>query len=227
MHKPELTGQSRATRSVEDYIKAIYHLSAESTDATTRNLAGRLAVSGPAVSKMLRRLTAMGLIEHERGRPVRLSSTGRLMALEMVRHHRLLELYLVEALGYGWDTVHDEAERLEHHISEEFENRIDALLGHPTFCPHGDPIPDSNLSIAAAAGRALSQVRPPAELTVIRVSDKSAALLKYVAGLGLVPGAALRLVEQEPFGGSFVVEVGGKVARLAPSVADAITVSAR
>ena len=225
LNKPQLISPSGATRSVEDYIKAIYHLSAESTEPTTHKLALRLGVSGPAVSKMLRRLLAMDLIEYERGRPVRLSARGRNMALEMVRHHRLLERYLVEALGYGWDTVHDEAERLEHHISEEFEHRIDALLGCPAFCPHGDPIPDSSLSIAAATGIALNLVQAPAELTVVRVSDKSAELLRFVKTVGIVPGARIRLLEQEPFGGSFVVHVDGNDVRVAPSVAEAITVS--
>src|SRR5687767_349768 len=130
-----------STPSVEDYVKAIYKAHAQNGNVGTRELAERLNVSAPAVSKMLRRLGELGLVTHEPYQGVKLTRGGEKLALEIIRHHRLLELYLVQAMGYSWDTVHEEAERLEHHISEEFEERIDRLLGHPSACPHGDPIP--------------------------------------------------------------------------------------
>src|SRR5690349_8829762 len=137
-----------SSASVEDYIKAIYKAHVESGEVTTQDVAARVQVSAPAVSKMLRRLVELRLIDHSPYQGVRLTEAGEKMALEIIRHHRLLERYLVEALGYEWDEVHEEAERLEHHISEEFEDRIDTLLGHPKCCPHGDPIPSRDGVVA-------------------------------------------------------------------------------
>ncbi len=210
--------------SVEDYIKAIYKAQADSTNVTTQDLAARVKVSPPAVSKMLRRLTELRLIEHTPYQGVRLTEAGTKMALEIIRHHRLLELYLVEALGYTWDAVHQEAERLEHHISEEFEDRIDALLGHPTTCPHGDPIPTREGQVAVLTDHALAAQRLPANLTIRRVRDTDANLLRHVKALGLLPGTAIEFLEQEPFGGAFVVRVGGETVRVAPGAAEQIFV---
>ena len=133
-------------------------------------------------------------------------------------------MYLVQALGYGWDEVHEEAERLEHHISEEFEDRIDALLGHPTACPHGDPIPARDGTVAALSDHALSRQSVPALLTIRRVRDKDADLLRHLKKLGLLPGTAIEFIEQEPFGGAFVVRVGGEIVRVAPQAAEQIFV---
>ena len=139
--------QPALTAAVEDYVKAVYLLELREGGASTTALAARLEVTPAAVSGMLPKLTALGLVEHEPYRGVRLTDRGRLVALEVVRHHRLLELFLVESLGMGWDEVHAEAEVLEHVLSEELEELIAAKLGHPTLDPHGDPIPDRDLAI--------------------------------------------------------------------------------
>lgn len=210
--------------SVEDYIKGIYKARLETDAVNTQDLAARVGVSAPAVSKMLKRLTELRLVEHTPYQGVRLTSAGEKMALEIIRHHRLLEIYLVQALGYGWDEVHAEAERLEHHISEEFEDRIDALLGHPVACPHGDPIPTREGVVSPVTRLTLAQQQQPATLTIRRVRDEDAELLRHLKRLGLLPGTAIEFVEQEPFGGAFVVRVGGEEVRVAPQAAQQIFV---
>jgi DtxR family Mn-dependent transcriptional regulator len=214
--------------SIEDYIKAIYKARLETGEVSTQDIAARVHHSTPAASKMLKRLTDLRLIEHTpyQSVSVRLTEAGEKMALEIIRHHRLLELYLVQALGYGWDEVHEEAERLEHHISEEFEDRIDLLLGHPTSCPHGDPIPTREGVMPAVSNHTLAQQRSPACLTIHRVRDKDAALLRHVKQLGLLPGTAIEFLEQEPFGGAFVVRVGDEIVRVGPQAAEHIFVGA-
>ncbi len=214
-----------STPSVEDYVKTIYKAAATSTSVSPQAIAVRMCVSPPAVSKMLRRLEALNLISYSKTGGVRLTNAGEKVALEIVRHHRLLELYLVEALGYDWDEVHDEAERLEHHISEEFEQRIDALLGYPKRCPHGDPIPHKDGTIAAIRDSALSLQSPPSALTIQRVSDADAALLRHLKTLGLLPGTAIEFLEQEPFGGAFVIRLGDQIVRVSQLAADQIYVS--
>lgn len=214
-----------STPSIEDYIKAIYKARLESGDVSTQDIANRVNVSAPAVSKMLKRLAELRLIEHTPYHGVVLSSAGEKMALEIIRHHRLLEIYLVEALGYGWDEVHAEAERLEHHISEDFEDRIDALLGHPKTCPHGDPIPTRDGQIAAITRDTLAQQREPASLTIGRVKDQDSGLLRHLKDLGLLPGAAIEFIEQEPFGGAYIVRVGENTVRVAPKAAEQIYVT--
>jgi DtxR family Mn-dependent transcriptional regulator len=210
--------------SVEDYIKGIYKARLEADEVSTQDLAARVGVSAPAVSKMLRRLTELRLVEHRPYQGVSLTPAGEKMALEIIRHHRLLEIYLVQALGYGWDEVHAEAERLEHHISEEFEERIDALLGHPAACPHGDPIPTREGVMPPVSRQTLAQQQAPAALTIRRVRDEDAELLRHLKMLGLLPGTAIEFVEQEPFGGAFVVRVGGDRVRVAPQAAEQIFV---
>ena len=213
--------------SVEDYIKAIYKARQQSGEVNTQDLAARVRtppVSAAAVSKMLKRLTELRLVDHTPYHGVGLTPSGEKMALEIIRHHRLLELYLVQALGYEWDEVHEEAERLEHHISEEFEARIDALLGHPAACPHGDPIPTRDGVIAPVSTRTLAQQHSPAILTIRRVADEDAALLRHVKQLGLLPGTAIEFVEQEPFGGAYLVRVGSEIVRVAPQAAARIFV---
>ncbi len=212
-----------ATPSVEDYIKAIYKVQLDSDNVNAQDIAGRLKVSAAAVSKMLKRLQELRLVDHTPYQSIALTSSGKKMALEIVRHHRLLELYLVEALGYSWDEVHVEAERLEHHISEEFEQRIDALMGHPTRCPHGDPIPDKEGNIASITRTTLA-TELPGRLVVKRVSDVDAALLRFLKSEGLFPGTDIELIEQEPFGGAFVVRLEDRLVRIAPDAAKQIFV---
>lgn len=215
-----------SSASVEDYIKAIYKAHTETGAVTTQDVAARVQVSAPAVSKMLRRLVELRLIEHSPYQGVRLTAAGEKMALEIIRHHRLLERYLVEALGYEWDEVHAEAERLEHHISEAFEDRIDVLLGHPDYCPHGDPIPARDGTVAEIARRSLAEQSVPAMLTIRRVRDEDAELLRHLKKLGLLPGTAIEFLSQEPFGGAFIVRVGDEIVRVAPRAAEQIFVGA-
>ena len=212
--------------SVEDYIKAIYKAHAENGNVATQELAERLGVSAPAVSKMMRRLAELRLISHTPYQGLKLTRSGDKLALEIIRHHRLLELYLVQAMGFSWDSVHEEAERLEHHISEEFEDRIDQLLGHPTACPHGDPIPTRAGTIARTSNVTLAQQSAPARLVVRRVRDEDAELLRYLLVHGITPGTAIEFVSQEPFEGALVLNIGGKLVRLTPHAARQVFVDA-
>jgi DtxR family transcriptional regulator, Mn-dependent transcriptional regulator len=212
--------------SVEDYIKAIYKAHAENGSVATHELADRLHVSAPAVSKMMRKLSALKLITHAPYQGVKLTRAGEKLALEIIRHHRLIELYLVQAMGFSWDSVHEEAERLEHHISEEFEDKIDELLGHPTACPHGDPIPTRAGTIARTSNLPLTEQPSPARLIVRRVSDEEPELLRHFQALGVTPGTAIELVTREPFDGPLVLEVGGKRVRLTQRAAKEVFVDA-
>ncbi|CAN5330867.1 metal-dependent transcriptional regulator [soil metagenome] len=196
------------TAAMEDYLKVIYGLDERGNRITTQAIAERLDVAAPSVTGMLKRLADINLIEHERYRSIELTDAGRKVALEVVRHHRLLELYLAEALGYSWDEVHDEADRLEHLISEEFERRIDAALGHPTFDPHGDPIPTIAGDVSAVPEDRLSTLEPGDSATVVRVSDKDAEKLRYLGSLGLYPEADVTVIERMPFNGPLRVRVG-------------------
>jgi DtxR family Mn-dependent transcriptional regulator len=196
------------SESVQDYLKAIWKLENQSR-ATTSGLATELAVTPASSTAMVKKLAEMGLVEHERYREIRLTPSGERAALEVVRHHRLLELYLMQALGLGWDQVHAEAERLEHYLSEELESRIDAALGYPTHDPHGDPIPTAELVLVPEEGRWLSEVADGSEAVVRRVPDGDPELLRYLASLGIVPDQAIVLVGRAPFEGPVTVEVDG------------------
>jgi DtxR family Mn-dependent transcriptional regulator len=210
--------------SVEDYIKAIYKARSDTGTATTQDLAVRLGVSAPAVSKMMRRVAELGLISHTPYQSVELTRSGEKMALEIIRHHRLLELYLVQAMGFTWDNVHDEAERLEHHISEEFESRIDELLDHPAACPHGDPIPTRTGTMARTSNRSLALQQHPEQLLVTRVSDEDADLLRHFKSLGVIPGTAVEFVRKEPFEGPLVLRIAGRLVRITPQAARGVFV---
>jgi DtxR family transcriptional regulator, Mn-dependent transcriptional regulator len=200
------------TAAVEDYVKAVYMLELREGTASTTTLAARLEVTPGAVSGMLPKLTALGLVEHEPYRGVRLTDRGRLVALEVVRHHRLLELFLVESLGMGWDEVHAEAEVLEHVLSEELEELIAAKLGHPTLDPHGDPIPSRDLAIADdVESRDLYQLEPGARGTLVRVSDDDPEMLRFLAERGITPGTRLEVIDRQPFDGPLSVRVGDQV----------------
>ena len=196
------------TSAVEDYLKAIYALAAEGERATTSALAERMHVSAPSATAMMKRLAELGLVERAPYRGVVLTEKGRLCALEVLRHHRLLERYLADSLGMSLDEVHAEADRLEHALSEELEARIDAALGYPTHDPHGDPIPDSKLRIADGASRSLVDLGPGESAVVVRVPDGDAELLRYLAEIALVPGQELELTRAAPFGGPLTVRTG-------------------
>jgi DtxR family transcriptional regulator, Mn-dependent transcriptional regulator len=213
------TGQHRAARrdldapateAVEDYAKAIYALAQRGEGAVgTSALAERLGISPASVTAMLKRMHAMKLVTHEPYRGVTLTAAGEKVALEVMRHHRLLEAYLSEALGMPWDRVHDEAEVLEHYISEELEERIATALGDPNRDPHGDPIPDRELVLGDEEGVALVELELGESGTFSRVSDSDPEMLRYLAEQGIRPGAELRVTERQPFGGPLFVEVEG------------------
>ncbi|MDT7856258.1 metal-dependent transcriptional regulator [Rubrivirga sp. S365] len=181
------------TPAVEDYLKSIYALGRSGEAATTSALADRLGVSPASVTGMLKKLAASGLVAHEKYQGARLTEAGRLVAVETIRHHRLVETYLHQALGVPWDRLHDEAEAWEHVLSEDLEERMDAALGHPTHDPHGAPIPSPDLVLSERDLLPLARLEPGQAATVARVSDHDADLLRAVGGAGLYPGTRFRL----------------------------------
>ena len=213
------------TVAVQDYAKAIYTLEARSGSASTSELAALLDVQPGSVSGMLHKLTSLGLVEHEPYRGVRLTERGRLVALEVIRHHRLLELFLVESLGMPWDEVHAEAEVLEHALSEDLEDLIAAKLGNPTVDPHGDPIPSRELKLPEAETRCLYELEPGEEATFVRVSDADPAMLRFLTERGIAPGARLEVIERQPFDGPLYVRVGDDVHVLGALLARAMRVT--
>lgn len=186
------------TPPIEDYLKAIYAVAREGGEgrATTSAIADRMSVSAASATNMMQKLAEMKLVEYRPYHGVSLTSAGEKIALEVIRHHRLIELYLAEALGYSWDEVHDEAERLEHVISEEFEDRIDAMLGHPTQDPHGDPIPSKAGTVRLEIHRTLGQVESGESVVIQRVYDRDGDVLRRLASLDLVPGTRVTVVGQ-------------------------------
>jgi DtxR family Mn-dependent transcriptional regulator len=213
--------------AVQDYLKTIYKVSQESDRVTPSQVAEQLEVSQPAVTKMVRRLQELNLCDYSRDGGLELREAGRKIALEMIRHHRLLELYLKEALGFSWDRVHEEAERLEHVISEEFEERIDRLLQFPTHDPHGDPIPTREGHVETPEHATLEQLEPGDEAVVARVSDEDPEMLRYLEKMGLFPGTPLTLIEKEPYGGSLHVRIDGERHGIGRELAARIFLSTR
>jgi DtxR family transcriptional regulator, Mn-dependent transcriptional regulator len=198
------------TRSVEDYLKAIYRLSPEGRTASTSEIAHLLALSAPSVTGMVKRLSEQGLLEHVPYRGVQLTDEGRRAALRMVRRHRLIEAYLVGFLGYSWDTVHDEAERLEHAVSDTLVERMAAALGNPDFDPHGDPIPSADGFVHELSGISLSDVPVGETVAIHRVQESQPERLRYMASLGLKPGARITVVDRQPFDDLVTIEVGDR-----------------
>jgi DtxR family Mn-dependent transcriptional regulator len=212
------------TAAMEDYLKVIYLLSEDQQRVTTQAIAERLNVAAPSVTGMIKRLDELHLVKHERYRSVTLTPAGRKVALEIVRHHRLLELYLAEALGYSWDQVHDEAERLEHTISEELEERIDAALGYPTTDPHGHPIPNRAGDVEDVATDKLSTLQTGQSATVIRVSDSNPDKLRYLGTMGLYPDVEVELLERLPFDGPLRVRIGNEEHIVGRELAESVRV---
>lgn len=208
---------------IEDYLKRIHTLS-QRGKVSTQALADALEISSASVSGMLKKLAELGLVEHEKYQGAVLTSAGERIALELVRHHRLIETYLHQALGYPLEEVHDEAERLEHHISETFEARIAEQLGHPTHDPHGEPIPTKDGFVPPQATLALADVPAGTATRLGRVSEKSRELLSYFVAAGLVPGAQLKVTRIEPSAGTITVEVSGKTQTLALETARSLWV---
>ena len=193
---------------VEDYLKAIYDLERVGAPASTNDIADRLAISPASVSGMMRRLAEQRLITHEPYRGVRLTGAGRKAALRTLRRHRILECYLTEVLGYEWDGVHSEAERLEHAASDELIERMAAALGNPTQDPHGAPIPTRDGRVEEARLRTLAAAAAGDRVRVRRVQDEDAERLRYLAELGIRPGALLRILDRAPYDGPITLWVG-------------------
>ena len=203
--------QPRLSEAIENYAKAIYALARRGDGTVTTNaLAERVGVSAGSVSSMVKKLAERGLAEHEPYRGVLLTAEGRRVALSVLRHHRLLELYLAEHLGVPWDRVHEEAEALEHVISEDLAARIAAKLGHPTHDPHGDPIPDAALVIDEGHTRSLAEMDIGERGRFVRVSDTDPEMLRYLDGRGIALGDELEVVAREPFDGPLTVRFGSE-----------------
>ncbi|GAB4503229.1 MAG: metal-dependent transcriptional regulator [Anaerolineales bacterium] len=217
------------TPSIQDYLKRIFELSREGRPASTNDLAGRLGVKPASVTGMVQKLASARppLVEYHKHQGVTLTKAGERAALEVIRHHRLLETWLVQALGYRWDEVHEEACRLEHVISEEFETRVAAALGEPTYDPHGEPIPASDLSMPPDTSEPLSSLRPPHLAVVQRVSANDPAFLRHLDDLGLIPGAFIEVVSHSPFDGNLTVRLGNRIAILGTPITENIFVEVR
>jgi DtxR family transcriptional regulator, Mn-dependent transcriptional regulator len=211
--------------AVEDYAKAIYALQMrDAQPVSTTALAERLGVTAASASGMVKRLCELGLVTHRRYHGVLLTDAGQRVALEVIRHHRLLELYLVESLGVPWDRVHQEAEVLEHVLSDDLEELIAAKLGDPTHDPHGDPIPSRELTIEEVNTESLQSLEPGARGTFARISDSDPDMLRYLAELGIAPGDELEVVDRQPFGGPLFVRFGNEIHPLGGDLALAIRV---
>ncbi len=220
-----LERRSTFTRSQEDYLKALYLLGGDERPVPTRELAQRLGISSPSVSEMVTRLSTQGLVEHDRYRGQQLTREGRKVALELVRHHRLLEMFLVRVLSYSWDEVHEEAERLEHVISERMEQRIFDLLGRPEIDPHGHAIPTLGGKVRPVSHRALSEANPGEKLVVAGVSDDDPVKLRELERRNLMPGTAIAVVAGSEFEGPVEVKVKGRRSSVPLGLARAIFVA--
>jgi DtxR family Mn-dependent transcriptional regulator len=218
-------GHTHRSDAIEDYAKAIYALARRSGGVVSTNaLAERLQVTPPSVSAMVKKLAERGLAEHVPYKGVQLTPEGERVALEVLRHHRLLELYLAEHLGVPWDRVHEEAEALEHVLSERLEAQIAAKLGNPTHDPHGDPIPDAELHIDEGETRRLADLDVGERGRFVRVSDSDPEMLRYLTERGVGLGDDFEVLERQPFGGPLSVRFGKKVHALGGTLASAMRV---
>jgi DtxR family transcriptional regulator, Mn-dependent transcriptional regulator len=223
--RDEPTQPPRASEAVEDYAKAIYSLQDRLGGAVpTTALAERVGVTAGSASAMVRRLAEQGLVAHVPYHGVALTRSGERLALEVIRHHRLLELYLADELGVPWDRVHVEAEVLEHVLSEELEERMAAKLGHPRHDPHGDPIPSAELSVEKVDTVSLGALGPGARGTFVRVSDADADMLRYLGELGVAIGDRIEVLERAPFDGPVTVRVGSTTHALGGRLASAMRI---
>jgi len=214
------------TISTQDYLKHIYELTENGESASTNDLAKKLNIRAPSVTGMVQKLASAkpALVEYQKHQGVTLTKEGKRAALEVIRHHRLLEAWLVQTLGYSWDEVHEEAERLEHVISEDFERRIAAAMGHPVRDPHGELIPTADLKMPFDDSTPLSALRPDQTAIVKRVKASDTELLRYLEGLGLVPGAQIEVKGHSPFDHNLTIKVGRKTFVLGLSITSKIFV---
>lgn len=195
------------SQAIEDYLKAIYKIEAQKKGVSTTRLAEAMEVSSASATNMIKRLDKMGLVDYQSYKGARLTESGKKIALEIIRHHRLLELYLLEVMGYSWDEVHEEAENLEHHISEQFEDKIAELLNNPTHDPHGDPIPTKEGFMPAKDEKNLLDATESQSYIVARVKDQDSERLRYLEKKGLLPGTQLTVKEIAPFKGPLILEI--------------------
>ncbi len=214
----------QGTDTIQNYLKAIYSIAGAGQGVTTTAIADRLKVSPASVTSMVKRLSSMGYLTHELYQGVELTDTGTKLALEVIRHHRLLEAYLHHSLGIPWDRVHDEAEVLEHAISEDLEDAIARMLGDPTHDPHGDPIPPKKGSYTEVLHDSLDQA-PTGPARVERVSDRDPEVLRHLASIGLQPGAEILIERKDPFGGPVWVKVGRRRHALGGEITTKVYVS--
>lgn len=214
------------TAPVEDYLKAIYELESRQGSAATSDVAGALEVAPASVTGMVRRLAAQGYLDHIPYRGVQLTEAGRRAALRTIRRHRILESYLSGVLGYPWDRVHDEAERLEHAASDELIERMATALGHPKSDPHGAPIPNADGTVDEPVHRTLAQWPIGEVARMVLVSDKDPSLLRYLAEIGLQPGADVTVVARAPFDGPLTLRIGSAESMVGPQLADQVVVAA-
>jgi DtxR family Mn-dependent transcriptional regulator len=214
----------KLTISVEDYLKTIYELTENGKSASTNALAKKLNISAPSVTGMLKKLASSkpALVEYQKHQGVILTREGKRAALEVIRHHRLLEAWLVQTLGYSWDEVHEEAERLEHVISEDFEQRIAAAMGHPTRDPHGELIPTEDLKMPEDPSIPLSALRSGQSGTITCVKSSETNLLRHLETLGLVPNAEILVIDYSPFDHNLTVKVGRKTTVLGLNITSKI-----
>jgi len=204
--------KQQVTTSVQDYLKQIYDLTTSGTPASTNDIAHRLDIKPGSVTGMIQKLATAkpALVQYHKHQGVTLTAIGKKNALEVIRHHRLLETWLVQTLGYSWDEVHDEACRLEHVISEDFERRIAAALGNPTRDPHGDLIPTEDLTMPTDKSQPLSALRPTKKGMIVRVDGEDPAFLRHLESLGLIPGAHIEVTDHSPFDHNLTVKIGSK-----------------
>src|SRR5215204_196687 len=214
------------TISIQDYLKNIYELTENGETASTNALAAKLKIKPASVTGMVQKLATAkpALVEYQKHQGVTLTDEGRKAALEVIRHHRLLEAWLVQTLGYSWDEVHEEAEKLEHVISEGFERRIAAAMGHPLRDPHGELIPTADLKMPLDASTPLSSLRPGQTATIQRIKAPDPELLRYLEGLGLMPGAQIEVKEYSPFDHNLTIKVGSKLSVLGLNITSKIYV---
>lgn len=212
------------TEPVEDYLKAIYAIEQAGDAAGTNEIASRLSIAAASVSGMVRRLADQGLVSYERYRGVRLTGTGRRAALRTIRRHRVIEAYLAKALGYAWDRVHEEAERLEHAASDELIDRMAAAIGEPMTDPHGHPIPTREGTIDETPQQTLADLGTGQRSRVTRVSDEDGELLRYLARIGIRPGVMVTIAERAPFEGPISLRVGKVTVQVGPALASRVMV---
>ena len=217
-------GAGDLTEPVEDYLKAIYEIARSGGAASTNDIAHRLEIAPASVSGMVRRLSEQGLLAYERYRGVRLTDSGRLAALRTIRRHRVIESYLTHALGYPWDRVHAEAERLEHAASDELIDRMAAAIGEPVTDPHGAPIPRRDGTVDETRHASLADLAAGDRARVVRVSDEDAGMLRYLAELGIRPGVVLTLTDRAPFGGPLTLRARKVECQVGAALAEKVLV---